>query len=615
VPLRLKPHPRLYLSEAGFARLKDKTDSPVVLRAIRSIRRLAQGYVLDPEIPVDRTGHNYHLIRARKMQNRVFTLLAAYKLTNKRAYRDTLVNDIRRMAGWEYWSWITWRQNDPRPEAIFDLSYGENSATLAVAYDILREELTEEERKLCLDTARKRSLLPYLAVNGGREKSWYYKSPNSNWNTVCNGGAGMLALAAGSDMKESARVVELVEKGVAPFFKSLDGDGGWPEGIGYWNYGMRYGFMYLLSHEAATGRRHPLLRRAGTEATLSFPLTFTPNDQPCSFGDVNSYRPLPFHLAAAERFGRSDLVDELDRRLKRCGPGDGGWPNEAEIALLHPRKIAKKKALAGKRHHLLKGLEWGYVADRMPDPNLYVSVRGGTTDAPHVHRDLMSFHVVVGKEKMIDNVPVEDYIDTTFSSRRFELYETAASSKNAIFVNGVGVADRSTVQTKVVEGRGYRGFRIDATSAMGEMRDGRMVDFCGRLILLLKEEAVLVVDRIEVPHVALVESRMHTFLSAKFNDGEALISGKRERLHVSYDSTEPTRLKQGMGMQTHPATDGDTILRYVTTGKISEVTLATLMVPNGNGKVSIRKRGTRTIVRSDGDVQSSVGFETVGLRI
>ncbi len=613
--IKLKPHPRLYLSNQHYDRLGEPTDSTVVKQSIRRVRRMARAFAADSEIEVNETGHNYHLIRARLMQTRVVTLLAGYRLTGKRAYRETILADIRTIANWEFWSWITWRKGDARPEAIFDLSYGENSTTLALAYDCLHDELTEDERRLFVNTARERSLIPYLKLNGGREKSWYFQSPNCNWNTVCNGGAGMLALAIGDAAKESARVVELVERGVAPFFKSLDGDGGWPEGIGYWNYGMRYGFMYLLSHERAMGRRHPLLKRKGTEATLSFPLTFTPNGQPCSFGDVNSYRPLPFHLAAAERFGRSDLVEELDRRLVKWGAGDGTWPNEAETALLHPRKMPRVKKASVSRHHLIKGLEWGYCADRMPEPSLYVAVRGGTTNAPHVHRDLMSFHVVVGEEKLIESIPVQDYVDTTFSPRRFELYETSAASKNMIFINGVGVADGATVETRLITGRGFRGFRIDATSAMGTMRDGPVANFCGRLILMLKDRAILVVDRVEVSHVALVESRLHTFAQAALKVEDATIKGRRECLHVSYASSSTTLLKEGKGTQTHPQTEGDTILRRVSSGKVFEMTLCTLMVPNGKGAVTLDERRKRSTVRVEGDVAAQIRFDTVCLKI
>ena len=611
--MKLTPHPRLYISQDHVDRLKEPTPSTVVKRSIRSVRKMANGYVDDPAIWVDETGHNYHLIRARRMQTRILTLLTAYRLTGKQAFRDTILQDVRAIANWEYWSWITWRQGDARPGAIFDLSYGENSATLAIAYDHLHNELSEAEHDLFVDTARKRALQPYLKQNGGKKKSWYYDCPNCNWNTVCNGGAGMLALAVMDRCPEAARVLALADRGVDPFFRSLHGDGGWPEGIGYWNYGMRYGFMYLLSHERATGRRHPLLKRKGTEATLSFPLTFTPNDQPCSFGDVNGFSPLPFHLAAAERFDRADLLKELDQRLERGDQAGRTWPDQAEIALLHPRTITKRASSKSRSHHLLKGLEWGFVADRMPDPSVYVSVRGGTTDAPHVHRDLMSFHVVVGGEKLIENIPVEDYIDTTFSPRRFELYETSAGSKNTILINGVGVADKTTVQTRILEGRGYRGFRIDATGAMGGMYDGHVCDFCGRSILLLKDRAILVIDRVEVPHVALVESRLHTFQDVAFGIDDATVRGKKNRMHVSYASTEPSLLKVGMGMQTHPHTDGNTILRRVSAGKVFEMTLCTLMVPGGKGDVTVSERGKRTTVKTSGTVAASFSFETQGL--
>ena len=185
--------------------------------------------------------------------------------------------------------------------------------------------------------------------------------------------------------------------------------------------------------------------------------------------------------------------------------------------------------------------------------------------------------------------------------------------KNTIFINGVSVADRSTVNTQMIKGRGYRGFRIDATSAMGEMRDGPVANFCGRAILMLKDKAVLVIDRVEVPHAALAESRLHTFKAVTFRIDDATIKGNRERLHVSYASTEPTLLKEGEGMQTHPLTEGDTILRRVTTGKIFELTLCTLMVSKGRGSIRLSVRGKRTTIRVEGDVKAIVSFGTKGL--
>jgi hypothetical protein len=610
--MKLTDYPRLYISDSHYGRLREKAEHKIARNARQNLKLLAKTFLEDTNIVVDETGHNSHLIRARKMQTRVVTLLAEYKRTGDRIYRDAVLADVARIAGWEYWSWITWRQGDARPEAIFDLSYGENSATLALAFDGLYHELSADEKKLFVDTAVKRSLRPFLHVMKAKDKPMYYKHPHTNWNTVCCGGAGMLALAMGDLCKESEAVLKIVEESVEPFFKSLKGDGGWPEGIGYWNYGMRYGFMYLLSWERATGKKHKLLQLKGTEATLKFPLQFTPNGVPCSFGDVNRFGVLPFHYAAAERFGAGEVTSELDRRLtmKEVARLDGPWPNVAELALFHPGRETEGKLGVWENRVLVRGLDWGYVADQMPETNLYVSVRGGTTDAPHVHRDLMSFFVVAGGEMLIENVGVDDYMDTTFSARRFDLYEPSAHSKNTIFLNGVSIADKVSVKTSVIEGSGYEGFRIDATDAMGTMRDGPAATFCGRAIVMVKKKGVLVVDRVVVPHAALVESRLHTFCDVTFGSSDVQIRGKKQRMQIAVAATEPILTKKGLGIPSHPGREPDTMIRFVSHKKLLSVTMAYFLTHNGKSDVSLSERGGHTSVKITGDVSARIRFDT-----
>lgn len=613
--MKLTAHPRLFVSGEHYARLRKPAGHPVPRKALRNVRKLARHFVADPTVAVDESGHNYHLIRARRVQRRVVTLLAEYKRSGDAIFRRAIMADIERIAGWEYWSWITWRRQDSRPEAIFDLSYGENSATLALAFDGLHSELSRQEQALFCETAQQRSFRPFLHVTGGDEIPEFFGHPHSNWNTVCNGGIGMLALALGDVCPEAAMVLERVEESVAPFFKALNGDGGWPEGIGYWNYGMRYGFHYLLSYERATGRTHPLLKLKGTAATLKFPLLFSPKGVACSFGDVNRFSVLPFHYAAAERLGLDEVTSELDRRMMQ--PSREGmsetWPDDAELALFHPGETRKAGRRAWANIRLMRGLEWGYLADRMPDPNLYVSVRGGTTDAPHVHRDLMSFFCVVGNEKLIENVPVDVYLDTTFSARRYELYETAAASKNTIFINGVSIGDPAAVKTQQIAGRGFEGFRIDATEAMGAMRDGPGEAFCGRAILMVKKKGVLVIDRIAVRHPALVESRLHTFCDLSFRKREVLVRGKKQRGQISWASSEPVRLKEGMGIPVEPTRDPNRMIRLMSETMPMTITIAYFLMPNGRASLRLKERGARATVRIDGDVSARIGFKTTTL--
>lgn len=614
--MRLRKHPRLYLTQGHYSRLNEKVSHPVARKARRNLRLLAEQYLDNEVIELDPAVHNAHLIRARKMQSKVVTLLAEYKRTGKAAYREALLRDVESISEWEYWSWLAMRKGDPRPEAIFDLSYGENSATLALVFDALHDELSAPERELFVETARTRSLKPFLHWMRAAEKPKYFKHPHTNHNTVCCGGAGMLALAMGELCEESAMVLNFVEESVAPFFEALGNDGGWPEGIGYWNYGMRYGFMYLLSWEQSTGKEHPLLCLPGTEATLQFPLLFSPHGVPCSFGDVNRFAVKPFHYAAAERLGADEVLAELDRRvMTKPVPAttDGPWPDDAELALLHSGETREGRLDGWKNHCFVDGLEWACFADRLPRSNLYISVRGGTTEVPHAHRDLMSFFVVVGDEKLIENVGVDDYMDTTFSKYRFDLYETSSHSKNTVFINGVSIEDKVKVDSQLIRRRGAVGLRMDATEAMGSIRYGPMATFCGRAVLLVRNRGILIIDRVVAAHPALVESRLHTFCKTTFSRTGARIRGKKHQLQVAFAATQDFRLKPGMGIPSHPQRWPDTMIRCVTEQKVMSSTIACLLLPDGEAGVALAERGRFTTVTLSGDVSARLRFETDSL--
>ncbi|NLF22289.1 MAG: hypothetical protein GX590_03935 [Lentisphaerae bacterium] len=140
----------------------------------------------------------------------------------------------------------------------------------------------------------------------------------------------MLCLAMREAIPETGLLLRRVETSIEPYMRHLDQSGGaWPEGIGYWNYGMRYAFLYLMSHERATGREHPLLRRAATRQTLRFPLDFTPDGCAAGFGDVNRWTPLPFHFLAARRLRVGDVGERLREWLAREEAPqwlDNTWP-------------------------------------------------------------------------------------------------------------------------------------------------------------------------------------------------------------------------------------------------------------------------------------------------
>ncbi len=614
---KLSTHPRLYVGRDELDRLKHPPRQAFLRAAAEHVAEKAQEYLRPVTFDHLENLHNHPQVCARKAHIHVITLLVRWIQTGQKRFRDAAIEQVAEMDRWKYWSHAAWRRKDERPEVSFDLGCGENSATLAICYDWLFETLSKTERRLLLDIARRRALRPFLAHTGSKNPIWWMCKADCNWNAVCAGGAGMLALAMYEELPDARRTLDRAEKSIAPFMRHLvETSGGWEEGISYWNYGMRYAFMYLLSHEHATGRKHPLLKPPTVKATLSFPLDFCPNGVPCSFSDANSWVPLAFHYAAAERLNRPDILPILDEHTERSdGVNYRYWPTAAELLLLHPRGKAKPAKRSQKVVKLYRGMDWGFIADRMPNPNIYMSIRGGTTKVEHGHHDLMSYHCVVGDEALINNIGISEYLDTTFGPRRYELFEASPSSKNTLFINGVGIAADSSVTTCVVRLAGAEGIRIDATSAMGVVIEGpatgwhgrrfAAAGFCGRLFLMLKGRAFLIIDRFEIPFPGRFESRMHTYADVAVRRSGAVITGKRQRLRVACACTVPAAVHTAAGAPTTPG-KGATMLRWCPQGQHKTVTMATLLSPGaGPAKVGLVEKDGGIVVNASGKGWSS----------
>ncbi len=492
------------------------------------------------------------------MQTRVVTLLVEWYRSGEETFKRAAIEHLREMATWEYWSWLSMRKSDTRPEAFFDLSYGENATTLAIAWDWLAGNLAEDEQALIEEMAKRWVIDPFLENTSRDEPPHWFGNEHSNWNTVCSGGAGMLALSMHEVSPDDAdAVLKRVEYSMEPYFDMLaETDGGWEEGIGYWNYGMRYAFMYVLSNERAYDREHSFFGKRGVAETLDFPLDFSPYATGCSFGDVNRWSPLPIHYAMAERFDRPDLVGMLDALLTMPTDAMSSWPNAAELLLLHPRDTMAARAEAhepnrpyAKRY---RGLDWCVLADQWPSPGLYFSVRGGSTEVAHGHTDLLAFHCVVDGEKLLTHADVGPYNDMTFGPRRYEIFEMNPHATNTLLVNGVGISKPSRVTTEMVGNGAARGVRLDATEAFGVMRDGPVARFAGRLVMLLSDRTAVVVDRMDLHCYGRLETRLHTPGNVTERENAACIKGSRTEATVAFAADVPATLHYAVDPLTNP---------------------------------------------------------------
>lgn len=575
-------HPRLYIGEREISRIRSTYTIPFLVRAAESLAVNAEEYSKSGIFEYPQNTHNEHLLRARYLQNRIISLLVFWKRTDQDKYRNAVISHLREMSKWEYWSWITWRQGDPAPDAIWDLSYGENATTLAIAWDLLFQTLNGEEKELILGMVRKWVIPSFIKHTTPGSETWWVKAPKSNWLAVCASGGGLVALSMYEELPEAALLLERADSGITDFMNSLvSTGGGWTEGVAYWNYGMRYAFLYLLSYENAKKENHPTLALPETLETLRFPPVFSPHDKGCGFGDISDHlwQPVALHYAMAERLNAQDVLQSLDS--KNYDTFENSWATGAELMALHPGKIAKGNTSQNKPTiKLYPGIFWGYFADSMPRPSLYVSVRGGSSDGGHSMADLLSWHCLVNGEKMVSSFTNHEYIDTTFSKRRFELPEVRPDTKNTIIIGGVGMLHPSEVKTTVAKIGGHHGFHMDATAAYAIIYHGNpVVFFVGRLFLFIESKYVLILDKILLKHTNRLETRLHTYANMKVQDSSATLESGKETANIVFASSVPNMVATSLVTPTNPAEKQLNVLRWATKSLHDDAVFATLLVP------------------------------------
>ncbi len=569
--LSVKDHPRLYVSPETVANLKDRLHSPFLkaeaARVLRDADRLVRARPLN-----EGSAPAYQSV-TRAIDSRLQCLTCAWVLTRDARYRKAALRHLAHLAGFTQISCEANSATPPGAELPFCLSYGELSATVGLMYDLFRGELTDAEQRIFFAVLDK--FLLRAALKALDHPPWWADKEWSNWNGVCAGGMGILALAFHEDLPDAHRLIPFVERSLGPYFQSyVRNGGGCPEGTGYWNYGMNYAMRYALSWERATGRTHPALEIPEIGASLFFPLDFTG----VSFGDNDGWHPSCFYFLLARRLKqRSAALNAaawLERprvrsrtgTLVRACTGDllyaaDAIPTTEELERL--RRSHTKRSVPVAR--VYAGMDWAALADDEAFPTLRMGIRGGSSAiAGHGMLDLLSFRCRVNGELMITDQQDGGYMATTFSRRGHEIYGRSTASKSSLFVDGLGCDTNVACDTtEIVRGRGLLGVRIDASHII--LPRWKEL-FIGRLFLMVDNAFWLVIDHVlgssEVDR-HWTESRFHTLAEAtRGRDGVLLRSG-RETMRMTFAALGGGVLLESRGMPSQPTVPQTTIFRWM----------------------------------------------------
>jgi len=595
---KVAPHPRLFISAGQLQRAVAGRGEDYAAIYER-IEKAALTGVREADDPIP--DHNM-MRRQIWIIGRLQAMAIQYHRTGDKQYIEASVKTIENMESWFTGMWQLW--------------HGGYCTAIATSYDLLHEDMTPEQRKRVVDFARKTCIYPFLERTArgknrqrdGESGSWW-QGIISNWNPVCNSGAGLLAIAMYDELDVAQTVIDRVDASFDPIIEYLqETEGGWVEGLGYWNWTMHYMSVFYMSYERAFGVEHEGFRSPGFRKTLTFVEYFVPYDEACGFGD-NQHGNISYSLsAAAERMGDTDALKRLQYYRQRYnevrdakqairdqrdpdragaeqeddGPYNIGYGTTHHL-LVNPDSLIAGKPQPATEHLLHKYPKQGWIAlaDRWPKPNVYAAIRAGQLGGAHTQDDLLTWHGIIGNEVMIQNIYKGHVSQNSYGRRRNELFEVSSRSKNSLFVGGLGPtgsrgnpAKANTAQYKLPIGPMVV---LEATGAMNTTRNRPR--FVARAFLTINDKALLVIDRVVSPSGGgqPVEVRTFTPRDATFGDTDVLLEGEFQTARMTFASNVEATLTEAVPLMTFPRNDTSTMMRWRTNDTEKSPLIASLM--------------------------------------
>ena len=432
-----KPHPRLFADMAGFEALKARLGKEELLTAGAEFVRAGADAILKVQ-PVERIKEGRRLLGvSRTALYRINTLALAYRLYGDRAHLDRAVAEIRAACAFEDWN----------PSHFLDV--GEMTLAVATGYDWLYNDMDEATRKEIAAGLRRCGLEASVKFCG-------WVRAHNNWGQVCHSGilAGALALAE-ENPAEAARFAQRCIDFLPLSMKALAPNGNYPEGPGYWHYGVEFNVVGMALLEGTLGSDFGLAAMPGFKETGAYPdLVTGPSGRTFNYADGGDGRgPSMAPWWFARRFNRPDILAYYELGAfrqtvanRKINPKKGNRMLPYALFWIQPVPADVKPTAPlvwdaqGPVPITIQRSTWDN------DKALFVGLKGGSPSGPHGHMDGGSFVLESEGVRWAIDLGAENYhkIESLgmglWSSRqdadRWKIFRLGTSSHNVPMIDG-----------------------------------------------------------------------------------------------------------------------------------------------------------------------------------
>ncbi|QYY35209.1 heparinase II/III family protein [Ruficoccus sp. ZRK36] len=522
-------HPKLILTEERLDDLMDmEIDDPDLQRYLSMVLERADKIAGEPMLKYEIPDGKRLLKISRKCLDRVLTLGVAYRWTGDEKYRKALLDNLLTVCAFKDWN----------PSHFLDTA--EMTEAVALGYDWLYHDMSEEDRETIRQAIITHGLEPGLASYSGQEKYGWWTNANHNWNLVCNAGMITGALAvADTDPQYAQVIIPAALESIPRALNQYGPDGAWAEGPGYWDYATKYVQFGISALVSATGTDYGLLDTPGLSETGRFPVASSgPTGRPLSYADCNGNGRL--FPASAMFWHAGAYDDEFVANFEHSLLDNSTWMKPGLVIWYVPRpdKDIDNAPLDQK----YRGpVELAFMRSAWNDPDaLFVGVKAGDNKVNHAHLDLGNFELDAlgvrwARDLGGDNYNMPGYFHGGADGPRWQYYRLNSQSHNVPLIDGKNQRPRGTASMVRFEAGDESSTEGDIPFVEIDLTDGykgQVTSLKRGIALVGGRRAALVQDEFVLPKASTVSWGMTTEADIVYDKSTALLTQDGKQLQV-----------------------------------------------------------------------------------
>ncbi len=459
---------------------------------------------------------------ARRKYMAVFGTLAICDTLNRHRYLlrlEDILNEICEEECWALPAHVD-RESDEDWRVYVDLFASETAEAFAEIIYYLGNELSGElvaKMRCCIS---KRVMQPYLE----REPYDSWERSDMNWNAVCNGCIGIIALyLMDSDKDKQRSIIGRVCENLKFFIDGYADDGTCYEGLGYFSYGFYYylAFMTLLS-ERREYRTDVYLSDKCRKIAQFQQKCYFPSGVTLSFSD--GYIHDRFHM------GLTCCMMELYEGVEMPNismAADFDYDGCYRFLMIFRDYQWTERYIAESEESVVSETDIGKCID-LPEAQWGIchassgggmACKGGNNDEPHNHNDIGNFFFLINSDMMFTDLGAGEYTKQYFSDERYDILCNNSFGHNVPIVNGEGQKEGRDFACDRFEYDGKGDYEI----SMGGAYDaGELKKLERRLNYDLENEVLSVEDTFESDG-CLIEENLVTQQKVTIEENGALV--------------------------------------------------------------------------------------------